>query len=88
MTNTERSDECLSVSELHDMLESLFFMVLKRYLEIIVLDTSLTKEQRDEQLFPPFHMLTTSQGYNFVEASNIWNNLMAEIVIEHNLGMH
>lgn len=63
---------------------------LKTQLAPIVCDSTLTKEQRADKLGPIFATFAKEEEDNGTSYPddwfNIWNETMAEIVIENNLG--
>lgn len=62
---------------------------LKAKLVPIVTDETLTKSQRQEKFLPFMkQMMKDNPGWTFDDFSEYWNNIMVEIVNEHNLRRH
>lgn len=59
---------------------------LKNELRPIVADETLTKDQRGKKFVPILKRF--SGGLSFDEACSIWNNAMAELVVELGLARH
>lgn len=64
---------------------------LKERLTIVVCDSTLSKEERDRILVPiaqEWLKACESTDLDYPGAFNMWNNVMAEIVEEHDLRRH